>query len=124
MGDAAKDEKGRFLTGNNGGGRPKGARNKLGEAFIADLYSDWSEHGAETIRRVRADKPADYVKVVAGLLPKEFKIEKPAIAEMSDDELTRLIDIVRTAVGPSESSGSGEGAADSGEQAGGLPPLH
>jgi hypothetical protein len=35
-----QDEKGRFLTGNSGGGRPKGSRNQLGEAFVADLYAD------------------------------------------------------------------------------------
>ena len=38
----AQDEKGRFVPGNNGGaGRPKGSRNLLGEAFIADLYEHW-----------------------------------------------------------------------------------
>ncbi len=49
-----QDEKGRFLPGNNGGtGRPKGSRNKLGEAFIDDLYQDWQANGAETIACVR-----------------------------------------------------------------------
>ena len=27
-------------------GRPKGSRNKLAEAFIADVYADWLEHGS------------------------------------------------------------------------------
>jgi hypothetical protein len=30
----ARDDKGRFLSGNRGGGRPKGSRNKLTETFI------------------------------------------------------------------------------------------
>ncbi len=47
----AQDAKGRFLSGNSGGGRPKGSRNQLGEAFIADLYADWQANGAETIAR-------------------------------------------------------------------------
>jgi hypothetical protein len=37
----ARDEKGRFLTGNNGGGRPKGSRSKLGEEFIQALQVCW-----------------------------------------------------------------------------------
>ncbi len=35
-----QDAKGRFIPGNNGGnGRPKGARNKLGEDFLEALLS-------------------------------------------------------------------------------------
>jgi hypothetical protein len=50
-----RDEKtGRFLVGNNGAaGRPKGARNKLAEAFIDDIYQDWKQHGIQVIREVR-----------------------------------------------------------------------
>jgi len=41
-----KDPKpGRFLTGNSGGGRPKGSRNKLGEQFLEALVQDFTEHG-------------------------------------------------------------------------------
>jgi hypothetical protein len=61
-----QDEKGRFIPGNNGGsGPPKGSRNLLGEAFIDDLYADWQKHGVATIEKVRAARPADYLKVVA-----------------------------------------------------------
>jgi hypothetical protein len=35
------------LAGNNGGGRQKGSRNKLGEAFIADVYAKWQARGGE-----------------------------------------------------------------------------
>jgi hypothetical protein len=42
-----QDEKGRFVPGNSGnGGRPKGSRNRLGEAFVAGLYAD--SDGAQT----------------------------------------------------------------------------
>lgn len=54
-----------------GPGRPKGSRNKLGEQFISDLQKDWEEHGAQAIKDCREEKPTEYVKVVAGLLPKE-----------------------------------------------------
>ena len=31
---AVRDDKGRFLTGNSGGGRPKGSRNRLTDTFL------------------------------------------------------------------------------------------
>jgi hypothetical protein len=67
-----RDEKtGRFVLGNFGGpGRPKGSRNQLGEALLADLYADWLEHGAEAIRQVREARPADYLKIVAMIVSK------------------------------------------------------
>ena len=37
MVDARDRETGRFQPGNNGGGRPRGSRNKLGEQFLNDL---------------------------------------------------------------------------------------
>ena len=53
------------------GGRPKGSRNKLGEAFLLAMAEDFAEHGVETIKMARLEDPVSYVKVVAGLLPKE-----------------------------------------------------
>jgi hypothetical protein len=50
-----KDEKtGRFVSGNIGGGRPKGSRNQLGEAFIDDLYAHWKIHGVAAIAEMCA----------------------------------------------------------------------
>ena len=70
--NTSRDPKGRFLTANNGGpGRPKGSRNKLGEAFIQALSDDFAEHGVDTIRQVRMRDPISYVKVVANVLPRE-----------------------------------------------------
>lgn len=90
-------------------GRPKGSRNKLGEAFTEALYADFQEHGASVIERVRNEEPAQYLRVVAGLLPKEVKIEQNPLSEMSDDELSRLIDLVRAAAPDARSAGTGDG---------------
>jgi hypothetical protein len=66
-----QDAKGRFVPGNSGnGGRPRGSRNQLGEALLADLCADWCEHGAEAVRRVREERPSEYLKVVALLVSK------------------------------------------------------
>jgi hypothetical protein len=73
--DGERDAKGRFVMGSNGGpGRPKGSRNALGEAFIEDVYRKWKRHGAEVIDAVIRDRPADFLKVCAGLLPKEAEL--------------------------------------------------
>lgn len=71
--DIAKDERGRFVSGNSGGGRPKGARAKLGEAFLQGLCDDFAQHGPATIIKVREEKPDQYLKVVASLMPKEIE---------------------------------------------------
>ena len=71
----------------NPAGRPKGSRNKLGEAFVADLYADWKEHGASVIKRVRAEEPSTYLRVVASILPNELNIKDETLAGMSDEDV-------------------------------------
>ena len=91
-----KDPKtGRFLTGNSGGGRPKGSRNKLGEQFLEALTQDFAEHGQEAIVACREEKPTEYLKVIAGLLPKELLVRKDPVDEMSDEEIADALDILR-----------------------------
>src|SRR5271154_5841440 len=67
-----RDQHGRFLTGNSGGGRRKGARNKLTELFLDAIADDFTEHGAEAIAKVRTDDPATYLKIVGSLVPREL----------------------------------------------------
>ena len=55
----------------NPAGRPKGSRNKLGEAFLEAMVASFSIGGIDAIERVRTDDPSTYLKVIAGLLPKE-----------------------------------------------------
>lgn len=66
-----RDHRGRFLTGNTGGGRPKGSRNKLGEAFVQALADDFSEHGVAAVEKVRQSDPPTYLKIIANTLPRE-----------------------------------------------------
>jgi hypothetical protein len=95
----AKDsETGRFVSGNIGGGRAKGSRNKLGEEFIQKLYADFQEHGEATIVQVRTEKPDAYLKVIAGILPKELKITTEN--DLSDDQLIERIRQLDAAIRP------------------------
>ena len=124
--NSRRDQAGRFLPGVSGNpaGKPKGARHELAQRFVTDLHNDWVLHGPDAIKAMRAEKPAEYVKVVAGLLPKEVKLETNAIADMSDDELGRLIDIIRAAVEPSGEADGGAGSKDRGKPSGGVSPIH
>lgn len=59
----------------NPGGRSKGARTKLTDAFIRTVARDWEAHGEEVIRRVREEHPAAYLKALVSLLPKDVTVE-------------------------------------------------
>ncbi len=91
-------ETGRFLTGNIGGGRPKGSRNRLGEQFLEALAQDFAEHGQEAIVACREEKSTEYVKVVAGLLPKELQVRTDPENELSDKEIADALEILREIV--------------------------
>jgi hypothetical protein len=121
----AKDPKtGRFLAGNNGfGGRPLGARNKLGEAFIQALHDSFNEHGPETIEKVRTEKPDQYLKVIASLLPKDVNLNVNNEIEMSDDELRERIRQLSSTIAPFLAAGDGEAGAGAGAQIGADKPA-
>ena len=113
-----RDEKtGRFLQGNSGNprGRPKGNRNKLGEAFLADMQADWEEHGASVIAVVRAERPQDYLKVVASILPRDLNVNINPLEEATDDELVQrlrdLESVIRPFLGADRGGGAGEGTS-------------
>jgi hypothetical protein len=70
--DGRDAKTGRFVSGNNGGGRPKGSRNKLTTEFLDDLYAKWQQHGPDVLERVIRDDPAAFMRTVAQILPKEI----------------------------------------------------
>jgi hypothetical protein len=61
-----------------------GARNRLGEAFIADLEMAWKEHRISTISRVIEDRPQDFLKIVVGLLPKNVDLNVDPYSDLTD----------------------------------------
>lgn len=108
-------------------GRPKGSRNRLGEAFISALADDFDAHGVAAIQKVRDERPHEYLKVVASILPKELTIKTDPLEELSDDELDRRIKQLAAAISIEIGTGPGAGteaAEAEQEQAGGVSPVH
>ena len=86
---ADRNARGQFILGHTGiGGRPRGARNKLGEAFLQDLHADWEQHGRSVIERVRRDDPSTYLRVMASVVrpASEPELESP-FAHLTYEEL-------------------------------------
>ena len=55
--------------------RKKNPRAELQTQFLDDLAEDWKEHGKGAIRIMRIERPAEYVKVVAALMPREVELD-------------------------------------------------
>jgi hypothetical protein len=105
-----QDASGRFLAGNSGnGGRQKGARNKLADHFVEDVYAAWKTSGAQAITDMIADKPGDFVKMVGSLLPKDVNLNLTDNRELSDDELIERVRSLTAAVAPLIAGRAGAG---------------
>ncbi len=98
----ARDEKGMFLQGVSGNlaGRPKGARSKLGEAFIEDMLADWEANGPAAIREVRETKPDQYLKVIATILPKDLNVSINSTEHLTDEQLIERVRSLDAAIRP------------------------
>jgi hypothetical protein len=102
----------RFKPGQSGNpaGRKKGARARLAEAFIQDMYEAWQTRGAEVIQRVIEDRPHVFIKAVAGLQVKEVNVTTTAVQELSDDDISAALAALRS-VGALAHAGSGSETA-------------
>ena len=98
-------EKGRPKTG----GRVKGAKNRLSHAFLTTLAEDFEQHGVEALKIARIEKPVEYIKVVAGLMPKEFEIMDSRLSDLSDEELDDFIAKLRAQLRSSAVADLGSG---------------
>jgi len=96
----------------------------LGPAFLDALLADFAGHGAEAIRRCREESPAAYLRICAGLMPKQLKIE--GANDLDDAELDRRIRQLAGRLALEIGTGGspdGEGAAAEPQSPPGLPAL-
>jgi hypothetical protein len=77
------------------GGRRKGTRDRISTALLEVIAKDFEEHGDEAVRIARIERPVEYLRVVASLLPKEFEITDNRLKDISDDELDLLLEYTR-----------------------------
>ena len=90
---AERDGHGRFVTGNNGGGRKKGGRNRLTDTLLTAIENDFAEHGASALAQLRGADPAAYIRIVASLVPRELVMKREQEVDFSDmtrDELAEM----------------------------------
>jgi hypothetical protein len=65
----------------------------LQASFIETLAKDFGEHGEGVVRIVRSERPADYLRIIASCLPKEFFMQEGGpVSELSDAELAQVIE--------------------------------
>jgi hypothetical protein len=108
---------GRFAPGVSGnpGGSPEATRRAFNKRFLLDLAEDWQQHGREVFKRVRRESPASYLKVCAGLVPKELKFEHSGgVKAMTDEQIEQAIEAIQTmlAARAGEAAKVIEGAAE------------
>ncbi len=89
-----KFEPGNSYAQNGLGGRPKGSRNKLTQKVIEDVWAHWRDHGIEALHTTYIEKPAEYVRAVLSILPKEFVFEN-VMADLDDNQIDEVLERIR-----------------------------
>ena len=106
------------------GGRTRGVKNRLSHAFLQALADDFVAHGAEAIRICRVEKPNEYLRVIAHLMPRELEISHNPIEAISDDQLVTYIEHIRLQLeGRVERLAIRTDTEADGEQVKLLPPI-
>lgn len=112
-----------FQPGNKASpGRPKGARSRLQESFLAALADDFTEHGVAAIQAMRTEKPGDYIKTVASLMPKQLELDRP-LQDLTDDDLAIGIHALQAYIAANGLS-EGTGAKAVMDEAAAVSSLH
>jgi len=67
-------------------------RRSFNKDFLLALATDFKQHGASAIAKVRRQQPAAYMKICALLVPREMKVEHAGgVKAMSDEQIEQAI---------------------------------
>ena len=101
---------GKFAPGwsGNPGGSLEGTRRSFNKDFLLALATDFKQHGASAIAKVRKQQPAAYVKICALLVPREMRVEHTGgVKAMTDEQIEAAIEAIQ---GMLAARAAGEGA--------------
>jgi hypothetical protein len=106
------------------GGRARGVKNRLSHAFLTALAEDFEQYGIEAIKICRVERPNEYLRVIAHLMPKELEVTVGPLQEISDHELETLIEHARTRIiDLTPNAGGGEDSETEGKSSQLLSPI-
>ena len=110
-----RDKKGRFAPGSSGNprGRHESSHLRLNDAFFAALAEHWERFGKEAIERFYQDRPFDYVRMVALLMPRHHQHHSSEV-RMVGKVVREVVDMARE--GFHASDPANDGALGDGEQ--------
>jgi len=78
----------------NPGGKPVKSRNRLQGDFVRRLADDFERYGIYAIARCRRKDPAQYLRVIGALMPKELEIKRP-LDDITDEQLDAAAATIR-----------------------------
>lgn len=71
----------------NPGGKPVGAKNAIGNAFLKALAKDFAMHGERALKELREERPDKYIEIVASLLPEEKTVNVSATGTVTHEHV-------------------------------------
>jgi len=89
----------------NPGGKPKHAKNRLSNAFLSRMADDFEKHGVRAIERMREERPHEYIKAIASLMPRELEVEnRSALDALEEDALEAALMMVQRLIAAKQQS--------------------
>jgi hypothetical protein len=100
---------------------PSVVRGRFGRSFLAALADNVARNGEHTIEKLRKRRPQDYVRLVAALLPKEFRLKEVDLPDFTEAERDAMLDMLRQLIAEKEKEQEQRGEKGAAGQEPGAP---